>query len=119
MGKNKLALRFLNGDYYIIVNSIKNKNVQIDISVTLLIHYHNLEYHASVSIRSTDRKLDRTHANIFIPNAPELPSMDSLLSEIVRISKQSKLFSKRDTLEIRFYRVGGAVTTRKYVVDLG
>lgn len=118
MDKNRLALRFLNGDYYIIVNSVKDKNVQIDMSVTLLVHYHSLEYHADVSMRSTDRKLDRAHANIFIPNAPELPSMDKLLSEITRISRQSKLFSRNDTLEIRFYKVGGALATRKYVVNL-
>ena len=121
MNRNVLALKFLEGEYYVVIGNTGRDTYldrQLDISVTLLVHYHNLEYHATVAIQSTNPSIDRDYANIFINKEGSLPSMDKLLSEIARIAKQSKLYSGYNNVEVRFYRIGGKVATRKYIVKL-
>ena len=121
MNRNVLALKFLEGEYYVVIGNTGRDTYldrQLDISVTLLVHYHNLEYHATVAIQSTNPSIDRDYANIFINKEDSLPSMDRLLSEIARIAKQAKLYSRYDNVEVRFYRIGGKVATRKYIVNL-
>ena len=120
MERNVLADKFLNGDYYIIAKA-ENEINKIEISVTLLVNYHNLEYHADVAVKieGAQDKRYRNHANIFVTREDNLPSMTKLLSEINRLAKQSKLFRTGDKIKIEFYKVGNSKATRVYKSCIG
>lgn len=113
---SSLALKFLQGDYYIVASGKKSKH-SVDVSITLMMYYHEKEYQATLLISSDNLEINAIHSNIFVTTEKNLPSMKKLLSEIARVLKQSKLYS-RETLDVRFYKVGNTIATKKYAIEI-
>lgn len=118
MNDNILALKFLEGDYYILLSDKNDSRNQVDISIFFMTCYHDEEYQADVSVATSNVKSSKIHANIFIKKENGLPSMDKLLKEISRVVRQTRLFINSNQVDARFYKIGNKVATRKYVINI-
>lgn len=118
MNDNVLALKFLEGDYYMLLSDKVDSRNQVDISIFFMSCYHDKEYQADVSIKASNPKSSSIHANIFVGKEDNLPSMNKLLAEVSRIMRQTRLFIQSKQVTVRFYRVGNQVATRKYEINI-
>ena len=118
MNDNVLALKFLEGDYYMLLSDKVDSRNQVDISIFFMSCYHDKEYQADVSIKAINPKSSNIHANIFVGKEDNLPSMNKLLAEVSRIIRQTRLFIQSKQVTVRFYRVGNQVATRKYEINI-
>lgn len=118
MNDNVLALRFLEGDYYILLSDNHENQNQVDISMFFMSCYHNKEYQADVVVRASNPKSSNIHANIFVRKDGDLPSMSKLISEVSRIMRQTRLFINSKQVTARFYKIGNKIATRKYDISI-